>query len=109
MASQDKHYIEASDILGVRFDCKKCHASLSLKLWADIKLVKCPAGCDETWFDAPKSALRDSIKSFMNHVQSLPRSDSGEKFRVYLEIAPDRAPCDKNASATAEKGKKSGD
>jgi|GEM_PF-3485387 len=103
MASQEKHYIEASDILGVRFDCKACRASLSLKLWDDIKLVKCPAGCEETWFEAPKSPLRDSIKSFMDHVLSLPRPESDKKFRVYLEIAPDAAPCDKDARAATEK------
>ena len=98
MAAQDKHYIEPNDIRAIRFDCKTCGASLSLKLGADIPTTKCPGGCGDDWF-APKDWLRDSIKSFMNEVQSLPQPGSDKKFTVSLEIASDLCPGDKDEVA----------
>jgi predicted RNA-binding Zn-ribbon protein involved in translation (DUF1610 family) len=121
MAKQDKHYIEPKDIRGLRFDCKKCGSSqyrsvfLSLdpplpNLNFDVasSLTKCPE-CGETWFNitAVRDQHRDNINLFVKYLLSL-EVDPTMKMSVYLEIAPDPARCDKDASAAAEKGKKSG-
>lgn len=50
MTIQTKHFIELSDIVSLRFDCKHCGASLSLSLDDRLyrKIAECPS-CQRYW------------------------------------------------------------
>jgi hypothetical protein len=51
MTTQTKRFIELQDVLGLRFECKECHASLSLPLTKDLnasRLRTCPH-CNNPW------------------------------------------------------------
>ena len=118
MASQEKHYIELGDILSLRFDCKhaQCGASFSLPLTQDKtqgiekRLSNCPV-CEREWAGKENGTNGTMIREFVQKLWGLKgqaQLQSDFNFRLYLEIAPDTARCDKDASAAAEKGKKSG-
>jgi hypothetical protein len=124
MASQEKHYIELSDILALRCDCKfkirdkitseetseKCGASLSLSLplTKGVEFIEACPKCRQSWA-VPKDGVNAGyIHAFVTALENLKGQVSTLGFRLYLEIAPDPARCDKDASAAAEKGKKSG-
>jgi len=51
MTTQTKRFIELSDLLGLRFECKECHASLFLplsKVLIASRLRSCPH-CNHPW------------------------------------------------------------
>jgi hypothetical protein len=47
-----RHYIDLSDLLGLRMECKECHASLELPMARNGSRVPlaCP-NCKAEWFD----------------------------------------------------------
>jgi len=50
MTSETKHFIELSDVLGFRFECKNCHTSVMLPLneFQAGLLYNCP-NCRRDW------------------------------------------------------------
>ena len=103
MTSQEKHYIEPKDIRGLRCDCE-CGVSLSVPLEEDLAkaLLSCPK-CRKRWAGEQTSNHFSAIHRFERALAGL---KAEFPFRLYLEIAPYPARCDKDASAAAEKGKK---
>ena len=106
MTSQTKHFIELSDIVALRFECKHCHATVSLPISADIKVESlriCP-NCNEPWARLPEGstielAIKKFIDDFKNFEDLLRRRseflpESG--FLLCIEIKSDAAqPTDK--------------
>jgi hypothetical protein len=103
MASQEKHYIELSDILALRCLCE-CGTVLSLPLKLDAEyiahsLMECP-GCRKKWLDGVRNENRNKIVSLASDVQAVIAvigSESDLKFDVCLEIAPDPDSADKES------------
>jgi predicted RNA-binding Zn-ribbon protein involved in translation (DUF1610 family) len=87
MTSQTKHYIELSDILSVRCDCKECGASLSLPLAANIaySLFKCPK-CGVGWvrFDGGTHEL--TLTTFMSEMEKIKALLPKAGFNLHFEI-----------------------
>ena len=81
MTSQTKYYVELSDILAVRCECKHCHATVSLPFGRDVRtegLYSCPS-CNEPWTKVglgENQSIDSSIRTFM---------DSVNKFREVLQ------------------------
>jgi hypothetical protein len=85
MTTQTKVFIELSDIIGLRLQCKACGCALSLgeagstvdSLLAmnNVVLLKCPA-CPQTWMEAP-----DRQKLADTELKELAR-----KFRDFLKL-----------------------
>ena len=83
MTVQTKHFIELSDIVAIRFACKRCGASLSLAL-SDSKLAtgkgavnnfidRCPS-CSHDWFDLRGSSYEQVVVEAtvaLNHLSDL--------------------------------------
>jgi hypothetical protein len=92
MTSQTKHYIEVSDILSVRCDCKHCGASLSLPLSRDVgkSLLVCPQ-CNKGWARLDNSTEETLISEFALKVEKLVSSLPRLGFNLLLEIASDPA------------------
>jgi len=95
MTSQTKHYIELSDILGLRFECAACNASVSFPLSQKFDLEKlsdCP-GCSKTWVTFPMGpSIRGEIETLIRAITQLggaltPDSKFPTKLVLRLEIA----------------------
>ncbi|MGB9409104.1 MAG: hypothetical protein WCA89_16335 [Terracidiphilus sp.] len=104
MASQEKHYIELSDILSLRFDCKhkQCGASFSLPLTQEKtqgiekRLSNCPV-CRREWAGKEDGANGTMIREFVEKLWKLKGQAqlADFNFRLYLELAqPPHLPSD---------------
>jgi hypothetical protein len=99
MTSQTKTFIELSDIIGMRLECKKCGCSLLLGPDRDGEtvgqvvsanndvLAKCPA-CKTPWTAAPNpTVLWDSdIKELFRRLRDLKKMEAGFGCAIALEI-----------------------
>ena len=77
MTSQTKYYVELSDILALRCECKRCHATVSLPIVRDARtngLYNCP-NCNEPWmvFQQGQSSqsIDPTVRDFMNSLTKL--------------------------------------
>lgn len=72
MTHQTAHFLEMSDILGFKVECKQCHASVFLSKEANVRLDRfrhCP-NCNEPWFQLPEgSTIEKSVKDFVDAFQ----------------------------------------
>lgn len=94
MTSQTKQYIELSDVLALRFDCKnpKCGASLSASArdFRQNALNVCPM-CKESWARVNETSCELAIGEFIEAFRRLERmlsSDGGfpTGFTLKIEI-----------------------
>ena len=92
MTSQTKHYIEASDILSVRCDCKECGASLSLPLTVNLaeSLFKCP-NCKKPWVRFEGGTHEFVINALAENIGKLKELLPGAAFKIHFEISSDPA------------------
>ncbi len=71
MTIQAKHFIEPSDIIAVRFECNKCHATVSMAISPDIRLdalAMCP-NCQKPWLAIPGTDdLTEVVKEFIDAI-----------------------------------------
>jgi hypothetical protein len=74
MTVQTKQYIEVSDISAVRFECKTCHATLTLQLAEVFKtsaLATCP-NCNAWWAAlAQGQTIEPTINTFVDAFRNL--------------------------------------
>jgi Zn finger protein HypA/HybF involved in hydrogenase expression len=93
MTSQTKHYIEVSDILGIRCECKNCHAVLTLPLAKDVgnTLLKCPR-CGKPWTRLENSTHEIQVSEFAAKVETLAAQLPNFGFLLSLEIKPEAKP-----------------
>ena len=66
MTSQTKHLIEPSDIIALRFECKHCHASLTV-LAGDLEnrnLQVCP-NCKRGWALLSETSYEAAFSEFV--------------------------------------------
>jgi hypothetical protein len=107
MTTQTKTFIELSDIIGMRLQCKKCGCALSLGPDKDGETMgvvlsaaspvmgKCPA-CNAPWTQAPNpTVMWDSdIKELFRRLRSLKKMEDGFGCAIAIEIKqeePDEA------------------
>jgi uncharacterized Zn finger protein len=92
MTSQTKKYIELSDIIGLRFECKnaECGASLTLPMLEDINrthpLQKCP-NCGQVWVQFADSTYELEFKKLVSTLRIIANAAMGCRFT--LEINPE--------------------
>ena len=77
MTSQMKQFIELSDMLSLRFECKHCKSELLLPSARDLsekeecgRLNKCPA-CDKPWASINGSTCQPAIGKFLESLNTL--------------------------------------
>lgn len=71
MTTQTKQYIDLSDIVAFRFDCKQCDAALSLPLSDNrtkLALAVCP-NCKTVWAQRQGIAYDEIINEFKAHLK----------------------------------------
>lgn len=99
MTTQVKIYIEVSDIIGLRLQCKTCGCSLILETEKDSGTVnnllaanntllqKCPT-CHAPWTQAlnPQTIADSDIKDLFRKIRDLKKSEQGFGCSVTLEI-----------------------
>jgi hypothetical protein len=99
MTSQTKHFIDLSDIVALRFECRRCHATVSLERSGEITVSSlriCP-NCREPWAQRPEgSTIEVTIAKFIEQIKEfeeiLRRRDElmiGGGFSLSLEIKSD--------------------
>ena len=99
MTSQLKKFIELQDMVGVHFECRRCHATLTLSLSADASnrsFVACP-NCQESWARTLDGAsIELTIQEFLNGFKklsdALSRWNEHKKnggFFLSLELCPE--------------------
>jgi hypothetical protein len=90
MTTQTLHYIEVSDILALRCECRKCHAVLTLPLSKDVgdALLKCPR-CSKPWTRLENSTHEVQVSEFAAKVETLASQLPNFGFLLSLEIKGD--------------------
>jgi hypothetical protein len=92
MTSQTKKFIEISDIVGLRFDCKnpECGASLSLPLNQGVNrtdtVQRCPH-CGKSWTMLSDADYAVQFKRLLDMLRTL--SDAPIGCRFSFEIKPE--------------------
>lgn len=93
MTSQTKLYIEMTDMLALRCDCKECGASLSIPLTntAGNSLLACPK-CRKAWArQEGNNTYELALNDFGQKVQELKLLTPMIGFKLFIEIVSDRA------------------
>ncbi len=92
MTSQTKYYIEVSDIVALRFECRTCRAVLTLPLVADIgkSVLRCPK-CKNGWTQMEHASHEPLIEEFVRQVDTLAHIVPGLGFSFSLELSSDPA------------------
>jgi len=88
MTVQAKHFIELSDIIGIRLRCAECSAELLLPLAHEIKVKKlrnCPH-CNANW-TTNGTSIEQEIEEVMRHVQILANLLRGIGFKAGFSLA----------------------
>ncbi len=98
MTSQTNHYIELSDILGLRFECKTCGTSVSFPLSQNFDLLKlndCPS-CGKPWVSFPMGAsIKGEIEGVIKAIVRLSGALSPEgKFPTQLALKLEVSGCE---------------
>ena len=90
MTSQTKVYIEMSDILSLRCDCKECGASLSLPLSFGVakSMLACPK-CRKPWLQYEGGTYQITVDEFAKTIEALKHILPTVGFKLYIEIAPE--------------------
>jgi len=74
MTIQTKHFIDPSDIVSIRFDCKHCKTSVSIAISSTVKidtLAMCPS-CRKPWLAIPDGpSLLPDVVSFAKAVNDM--------------------------------------
>ena len=91
MTSKTTHYIELSDILAFRFECKneECGARLELPLSANVaqsKILRLCPQCKTAWADLNGSLFESLFKALTDTLGKLEGAPFG--FKLYLEVKP---------------------
>lgn len=98
MTLQTQCFIDFSDILSFRFECKGCGARISIQFQGEIRtgsLRSCPY-CNEAWTQLPDGsnvesrikAFTDGVKQLQELVKRLESTLGKSGFSVSLEIRP---------------------
>lgn len=99
MTIQTKHYIDLSDIINFRFECKTCGTSLTVPLKDRLmnRLEKCP-GCYQPWailngasYEPLFDRFREAVLNLDNALVGPPPAPLGLRFSLEIkaEALPD--------------------
>lgn len=75
MTKQTRNYIELSDIVALRFECRLCHATLTIPLAKDVRVENlkiCP-NCNVPWAEVPGqvNSMEKTIREFTEKVKGI--------------------------------------
>jgi hypothetical protein len=96
MTSKTHHYIELSDVLGFRFECKYCGAATSYPVDAIFNYTKistCPS-CTKPWVRTEAgSSIEEDISTVVQGIRKLrdcfpPKGKFESNLLFLIEIAP---------------------
>jgi hypothetical protein len=103
MTAQTRHYIELSDITGIRLECKACGCSLSTNgdkdqktvdnLYAatNVILLRCPT-CRHSWTESennPTNPFDSQFKEWVRNLRTLIMVEHSFGCKISLEIKPE--------------------
>jgi hypothetical protein len=99
MTTKTNRYIEVSDILGLRFECKKCGTAVSFpvpNMYDYRRLQSCP-NCKEPWTRSTDgSSIEAELTKAIEYLGMLrgllhPESKFKTELSLFLEVPSDRA------------------
>jgi hypothetical protein len=100
MTHQTTHFMDSSEILGLRVECKHCHMALSLpKSYADTRVEnfrRCP-NCNEPWTELSNGiGLENAVKRFITALREFEgamqcHADKGFSLAIEIHV-PDVRP-----------------
>ncbi|HEU0049050.1 MAG: hypothetical protein DMG96_13210 [Acidobacteria bacterium] len=85
MTFETKYLIELSDILGLEFECNKCHTKILFSVDATKTLWQCPA-CGEDWLN-PQTTEHNAIINLLKLVKNSAEALQGRRFAVRLHVS----------------------
>src|SRR5438445_58900 len=71
MTSESKVYVGLEDIHGIRFECRGCHAKLTIPLGADNPTPFGCGYCTDSWFEGQNDARFQMLNSFLVNFKKL--------------------------------------
>ena len=90
MTSQTKQFIELSDLLAFRLECKQCGSSLLISFRKIGTLPLTCANCTADWFDNPDSPARSAISQFLSMARKLGGLLEKQGVKFSMEVTPYR-------------------
>lgn len=91
MTSQTKLFIEISDVLAIRLECKKCGASLIMSLAESVQLPRACINCNHDWWDDVDKSAQDGIRELLAAVKKIERAIEKQGVKFSLEIVPEQS------------------
>jgi uncharacterized paraquat-inducible protein A len=102
VTSQSKTYIELRDIIAIRFECKKCQASISMPVSINMNFAHACPNCGAAWTSVMQASIQKELKSCVDAIAGMALSlknweqvmaAGGSKgFTLSLEISEEAAP-----------------
>ena len=99
MTSQTKHFIDLTDLMGIRFECKSCGSSLLVPLRKHngelrniAQIPETCASCDRNfWTDVERHGPK-RIKALLDASGAISNLIGTQNVKFSLEIEPDALP-----------------
>ena len=73
MTTQAKYFINPSDLVAVRFECRNCHTSVSVAIQERIgieAMTICPS-CRQPWLSLPSTSIMPTVANFVKAANGL--------------------------------------
>jgi hypothetical protein len=92
MTIETKCVIDPEDILAVRFECAKCHASISVPIenglseYARDTAARSCNFCHASWEITPNSAEHKALLQFALGLETIAASMKGRPLKLRLEV-----------------------
>jgi len=89
MTNETQTFIELGDLIGLRFECGKCHEKTAVRLSSTSKMIdyvhgfKCPH-CQELWFQGDQDLRLKIVARFIAALKELKNTEM--PFSLTLEI-----------------------
>jgi hypothetical protein len=88
MTNQTKQFIEMSDILAVRLECKDCGSSLLVALGKTVRPPYVCPNCNVPWWDDPDSPALKALDSFLVGIKRIGPLMKNQSVALSLEVSP---------------------
>ncbi len=89
MTRQTKHFIEVSDIVGIRLECKNCGSSLLISLGKTGRLLLTCANCNHELWEDIEGLAQKGIQQLIAAIKTIERVIENQRVKFSLEINPE--------------------
>jgi hypothetical protein len=86
MTLETKYLIDLSDVIGLEFECRSCHAKVELNIDATRMFYQCPA-CNAD-FISPQTQEDNALRAFISLFKDAESALQGRPFSLRMRVNP---------------------